>query len=239
MIKPANYKGSKGCIFTLIRSQFFLKTLNNLLSNTGAVVSFLDEWEPDYPTRDEETELKYFLSKNFSIELGNDIESWWLAKGAKTPTWDFVSTCTVQGKKGILLIEAKAHQSELHYGGKSFKGDKSDNSKINHEKIQSAINEANIDICKSISGLSISRDKCYQLSNRIAHAWRLAKNGIPVVLLYLGFLKVIDMINGKNTIFKTDADWQGCFLEHAKSVGADRILERRINCGTSSFILTS
>ena len=39
-----------------------------------------------------------------------------------------------------------------------------------------------------IPGLCISRDRCYQFSNRIAFAWKLVSLGIPVVLVYLGFL---------------------------------------------------
>ncbi len=241
MIYLNNYKGSKGCMFTLIRNQSFIKILNNLLNDTGATISFLDNWEPDIPQSDKESELKDFLAKNFTPKLGKDIESWWLAvsKGANTPNWDLVSTCTIQGKKGILLVEAKAHHSELHSGGKPFEDDKSDNSKMNHDKIYSAIQEANSDICKSFPELAISRDKCYQLSNRIAHAWWLASNGIPVVLLYLGFLKVSNMDDGKCKLFYTDEDWQNCFLKHAKLVGVESILNKRVNCDASSFILIS
>lgn len=228
-------------MFTLIRNQFFIKNLNNLLCNTGATISFLDNWEPDVPESDTEAELKDFLSKNFTPKLGKDIESWWLAvsKGANTPNWDLVSTCTIQGKKGILLVEAKAHHSEFHPGAKPLKDDMSENSIQNHTRIHMAIQEANNEICKSFPGLAISRDKCYQLSNRIAHAWWLASNGIPVVLLYLGFLNVSDMDDGKNKLFYTDADWQNCFLKHAKIVGVESILNKRVNCGASSFILIS
>lgn len=33
----------------------------------------------------------------------------------------------------------------------------------------------------------ISRDSHYQLSNRVAFAWKLATLGLPTVLVYLGF----------------------------------------------------
>jgi hypothetical protein len=39
--------------------------------------------------------------------------------GANTPNWDIVSTCTVEGRYGLILIEAKAHDSELKPEGNS------------------------------------------------------------------------------------------------------------------------
>ena len=35
---------------------------------------------------------------------------WWLAvasNNTRTPNWDIVTTCTIEGKPGIVLIEAK------------------------------------------------------------------------------------------------------------------------------------
>ena len=41
---------------------------------------------------------------------------WWLvvqSDDSRTPNWDIASTCTVDGRKGVLLVEAKAHNQEL------------------------------------------------------------------------------------------------------------------------------
>ena len=48
-------------------------------------------------------------------EIKEQLRCWWLAaKGrANTPNWDIASTCTIKGKPGLLLVEAKAHVSEL------------------------------------------------------------------------------------------------------------------------------
>jgi len=45
------------------------------------------------------------------------LASWWLAvpsPKATTPNWDFACTCRIGDDRGLLLIEAKAHQGELH-----------------------------------------------------------------------------------------------------------------------------
>jgi hypothetical protein len=46
-------------------------------------------------------------------------------RGANTSDWDFASTCTVDGQKGLVLIEAKAYAAELDIKGKSNSGGKS------------------------------------------------------------------------------------------------------------------
>ena len=44
---------------------------------------------------------------------------WWLAvqrADSQKQNWDIASTCTVDGHKGLLLVEAKAHPRELKAG---------------------------------------------------------------------------------------------------------------------------
>ena len=44
------------------------------------------------------------------------LRDWWLVVSngrTKTPHFDIASTCTIKNKKGLLLIEAKAHDVEL------------------------------------------------------------------------------------------------------------------------------
>lgn len=232
------YKGSQRCILELISSPDFLKNINSIISSAGAIIESNDNWIPQGLHNDKEAELKDFLAIHFNDKLGNEIRSWWLAVSdpeTRTPNWDMVSTCTINNQKGLLLVEAKAHYTELDKEsvGKTFD---LKSSKENHERIKLAIAEANENINKVVAGVSISRDNCYQLSNRIAHAWWLANKGIPVVLMYLGFLKADDMQDGKRTIFGTTSDWENCFFAHAKKVGVDKIINKWVNCGQSSFI---
>jgi hypothetical protein len=233
-------KGSKRCILELISSRNFTTEINMLLNPTGAVINPSDVWMPKGIHNDIEAELKDFLSDNFSNQLGSDIFHWWLAfpsQETKTPNWDFVSTCTINNQKGIILVEGKAHLDELQNEskGKILRSDASENSIANHYKIGKAIEEAKREISVSFADVAISRDRCYQLSNRVAHAWWLAHNGIPVVLMYLGFIEAEDMKYGKNRIFETPQDWEMCFLDHVKQVGVDTIMDNWVNCGKGSF----
>lgn len=110
----------------------------------------------------------------------------------------------------------------------------------NPERIKVAIDDVSTQIDKEVSGINISRDKCYQFSNRVAHAWWLANQGIPVVLLYLGFLNSDDLneeeINRKYKTFTSHKEWNDCFINHAKIVGAEILIDKTIDCGKSSFV---
>ena len=104
---------------------------------------------------------------------------------------DIASACEIEGKSGLLLVEAKAHENELSYSGKSSPG-VSVNSQGNHQQIGQAIAEANAGLELAAGNpWGISRDSHYQLSNRFAWAWKLASLGVPVVLVYLGFLNAL------------------------------------------------
>lgn len=231
-------KGSQYSVIKLVESKDFIANINKLIKDTKAKITVYDNWMPKSLHHDKEAELKNFLKYNFTPKLYTDIVKWWVHTDATTPNWDIISTCTINGKRGILLVEAKAHWDELEKEshGKSLKSDASANSIKNHERIGDAINEANNSIKKTYSQINISRDKCYQLSNRIAYASWLASQDIPAVLVYLGFLNCDDMDYNGRRLFKNDEDWQSCFNEHSKKVGADIITNKWVDCGPSQFI---
>lgn len=228
-------KGSQYAILKLVESDNFLDSMNRLIISTDAEIKIYDNWMPKSLQLDKEAELKTFLKYNFTQQLSSDIVEWWLHKDAKTPNWDLISTCTIDGKRGLLLVEAKAHYGELDKSPKKPPSI-SDDSKLNHDKIDIAIKQANNAINEKVGGLAISHDNCYQLSNRVAHAWWLANNGIPVVLLYLGFLNCSDMEDGGYTLFKNDEEWQTAFTNHAKLVGVENLVGKKVDCGKSNFI---
>jgi hypothetical protein len=122
------------------------------------------------------------------------VQRWWLpqqpgGKDAKGATWDLLSTCRVNGQSGLLLVEAKAHESELSFAGKSLKPSASEQSKLNHAHITGALQEANRGL-RALLGddINLTIESHYQLANRLAWTWKLADCGVPVVLLYLGFI---------------------------------------------------
>lgn len=232
-------KGSKNAVLKLIDSDHFLKSINELIEETGAKITNYDNWMPKSLNMRKEGQLKLFLKYNFSKQLYTDLVKWWLHTNETTPNWDLISTCTIEGERGLLLVEAKAHNSELENATFANSTGTSENSIKNHYKIGEAIQQANTAINKQIDGVCISRDKCYQMSNRVAHTWWLANQGIPVVLLYLGCLKCEDMVNGRRTLFATDEEWQTAFTNHANLVGVNNLVGKKVDCGKSNFIIIS
>jgi hypothetical protein len=96
-----------------------------------------------------------------------------------------------------LLIEAKAHDQELikeETGRKSIEAPVTVDARRNLMRIDWAIRDASTALSED-TGLpwSLSRDWNYQMSNRFAWAWKLTDLGIPVVLVYLGFLSANEM----------------------------------------------
>ena len=121
--------------------------------------------------------------------------AWWLAVqsgGSKTPTWDIVSTCTVDGHKGLLLVEAKAHNQELKVK------DRVKGSRPNRERIAECIREANSGLSALTEfGWALSHEHRYQMANRFVWSWKLTELGYPVILIYLGFLGAEEMRKGR------------------------------------------
>jgi hypothetical protein len=127
------------------------------------------------------------------------LAEWWLPWGqsqAMTPNFDIAASCSVEGRAGLLLIEAKAHDQELIHEstGRRLKPDASEDRNASHRTIERAIAEANRGLGSATAHRwKLSRDSHYQMSNRFAWAWKLAEQGIPVVLVYLGFLDAVEM----------------------------------------------
>ncbi len=130
-------------------------------------------------------------------------------------TWDIVSQATIGGQQGLILVEAKAHDSELRNEecGKKLKKGASEDSRENHKRIGECISGASEDLQRS-TGIewALSRDQHYQMSNRLAWAWRVTRFGIPVILIYLGFLEIEDM-DDRGCPFASNDDW----TKHVKS----------------------
>jgi hypothetical protein len=127
------------------------------------------------------------------------LASWWFAvpsRKATTPNWDIACTCRIEDQRGLLLIEAKAHHGELQKEecGKALTFPVSANSRRNHVRIGACLDEASIALASETGRpWALSRDHHYQMSNRFAWAWKLTELGVPVVLVYLGFLACDDM----------------------------------------------
>ena len=207
------------------------KSLSDLIWPHGLVEAtdvwrprgFLDPKEPELCDTDE------FLPP----EVCDQMPSWWLAitRGARTPVWDIAAICTIPGydRKGVLLVEAKAHSEELSKGGKQ------PGVEANHERIGDAIQEANSSLNGVLAGWNLTRDSHYQLSNRFAWAWKLSQLGIPVVLVYLGFLNAKEM-EDQGEPFVDARQWRDCLIDHAQGIVPERAWESRLLTGQAPLI---
>ena len=207
--------------------------LMEMASPSGAVVSPVDhDWMPQGFLNSLEAMLD---KEKFLVDLDNQstLSNWWLIKRTSrtlTPNWDIASTCFMNNVKGLILVEAKAYDAEL-------KQDDKTGSEANYHQISNAIGEASAGLNTLCPGWSLSADTHYQLSNRFAWAWKLATMGIPVVLIYLGFLNAREMSN-KGVVFTSHQPWVDCLKRYASRVVPDDAWDRCFDInGTPMWVL--
>jgi hypothetical protein len=234
LFKPLPHKAQRGSkprchLMTHGSLELVSQRLTHLIGPWGQV-NAEDRWMPRGFENIEEAQLgrKDII---YDPSIGKELLNWWLAvpRGARIPNWDIASTCTIEGKKGILLIEAKAHDEEinLELAGKRFGKKETDHRKLNRNKIEGCIRQANQSLSASTQmSWSLSIEHHYQMSNRFAWAWKLTELGLPVILVYLGFLKADEMIYRRKP-FETGADWQRIVFSHSQPLFPEQIWNRR------------
>lgn len=204
-----NYRGSQKHVLDLLDSgQSGISALNGLLASFDAQITESDVMRPSGTMATKEFYLPQFCAEFCKDRFDfSSIIDWWVPSPWRPPTWDLISTFTANNDKhGILLVEAKAHENEFNWSGKKLKPQPSIGSKKNHAQIVHCLTEANDALSASIDGsFRLSVDSHYQLANRVAHLWKLATCGIPVILLYVGFIgdQEID-----SSYFHDDEHWQ-------------------------------
>jgi hypothetical protein len=220
------HKGSKKHIIELIDSDDFIATMNTILLPYRAEITDKKYMQPKGSMDVSEHGLQTFIKTNklrerFPTLADFDFNKWWSPHSGKTPTWDMISLCKLHGKDAILLVEAKAHKSEFSRSKKQLpKKQQADNkpsegSEINHLNIEARIKEASDNLNTKNTGFNISTASHYQLSNRVASAWRLNKLDVPVVLLYLGFTGDTYF---KKDYFEDNALWRQEFTKYIDGV---------------------
>lgn len=186
-----------------------------------ASVATNDRWMPQGFQNTDEATLPE-ADRLLPAELRRELKQWWLAVDSnttRTPNWDVAATCSIGGKSGLLLIEAKAHADELikeETGRRNIETPVSANARRNLLRIEWAIRDASAALTED-TGLTwaLSRDWNYQMSNRFAWAWKLADLGTPVVLVYLGFLKANDMSKRREVPFADAGAWETLVRSHS------------------------
>ena len=138
------------------------------------------------------------------------------------------------GLPGLALVEAKAHERELGWGGKRLRADRSDNSAENHERIGQAIAEASAALDRIVPGVRVSRDSHYQLANRVAYSWKLASMGVSVLLVYLGFIGDNGIANVGPPL-RDHEHWQSVIRAYTGGVLPERFFDRWLPCGKAQM----
>lgn len=211
--RKRDFKGSRlRCLLlTSNKPNCVASFLNDLVAPYASVTS-ADHWAPRGFLEAKEARLGEtpdFLSEPERTEL----TQWWLAQPgrANTPNWDLVSTCRINDRVGLLLIEAKAHEGELADDACTAKN------VANLQRIKSALAQAAAAWNTLSKGFVFSVDSHYQFSNRFAFAWKIASMGRPVVLLYLGFLKAGEMSRGR-VLLQDHAQWRRCVIAGSEGI---------------------
>ena len=201
--------------------------LTTLVDLPGVSVSADNRWQPRGRPVHEDGSWDTTPSNEVELAGPNDLvspdvqlelRSWWLevSRRARSPVWDLAGTCTIRGRSGLLLVEAKAHSGELSPAGKALPS--TSNGCGNHVRIGAAIAEANEGLGLASGGpWTLSRDSHYQISNRFAWAWKLASLGVPIVLVYLGFLNAIEMADIGQP-FGSEDEWKSVLTDHSDGI---------------------
>ena len=205
-----------------------------------AVISAGDCWMPDGFIDVEEAQL-HRAARLLDPVICASLSTWWLApasRRAKTPNFDIASTCTIEGRRGLLLVEAKAHDQELEKeaAGRLLTATSSDDRRASHKQIALAIASAREGLERATSlPWHIGRDTHYQMSNRFAWAWKLTELGLSVVLIYLGFL-CADEMSDQGQPFQSADDWEQCVRRHSAPLFPEEIWERPWTCNDQRLV---
>jgi hypothetical protein len=212
--------------------------LTQLITPWGQVDTS-DKWMPQGFINSQEAQLgkaDIFLDS----VTGQSLVNWWLAVpgGARVPNWDIASTCTLEDKPGLLLIEAKAHDEELNYekAGKKRERNETMGQMQNREQIRKRMQEANAGFANSTQlEWALSIEHHYQMSNRFAWTWKLTELGIPIVLIYLGFLNAIEM-SDRGVPLCNHTVWEQLVLSHSEPLFSNQVWNKRWTLHGQPFI---
>ena len=80
----------------------------------------------------------------------------------------------------------------------------------------------------SYAGWDLSQDSHYQLCNRFAWGWKIASLGVPVILVYLGFLNAEEMADQGRAVPTRLIEWADTIRRHAHGIVPDRAWNTRL-----------
>jgi hypothetical protein len=179
--------GSRMHVLDWLDGGTFIPSINELLRPTELFVPQSGKRMPTGWDNTDEACLGKECGALINDSLNATLINWWLVHvaGANVPNWDLACEALYHGDRpGLVLAEAKAYVKEFTDGGVGTSAENAENRK----QITAAIEEARAGLSGQVAGVKISSGSWYQFSNRVAFAWKLASQGIPTALIYLGFV---------------------------------------------------
>lgn len=157
--------------------------ISNLLERTEGVKVFPDT---GVPSKDDQTERElktYLKNKGYGLEEVECLSKWWPNSG---PVWDYICKVKLNGKEGLLLLEAKSHKGETK---KARKPAPDPNRVVDFNKATKNHQGIERNITSEFGKLGGAYKGYYQIANRIAFANK-ARDVLekPVLLVFLGFI---------------------------------------------------
>ncbi|WP_437193283.1 hypothetical protein [Planctomicrobium sp. SH527] len=224
---PNRDKGSYRHMLDLVSASTFRDVVNSLLDGTD---SHLAEADCRHPigrlkkTEWTETILEDYMKRHPLPESEGLHRKWWIPFKGNRPTWDLICHLEVEGKPGLLLVEAKAHLDEMSEKNcKSPVDKKNERSIANDLSIRLRLAETSLALSSLGAGFfHLSADHDYQLSNRLAYLHKLACDGVPVVLMYLGWEGSSDWTIDP---FPDGAAWREAVKGHFERIGPWQFVE--------------
>lgn len=216
--------------------------LTALMGAWGSVAP-TDSWLPEGFEDHNEAELP-LAPELLTPVVRVGLARWWLPNdhlADRTPNWDIASSCTIDGRRGLLLVEAKAHENELvnTISGRKLdtrnQGDQATRD-ASHHQIGVAIEQARAGL-QAASSLpwEIRIDSHYQLASRFAWAWKVAQLGVPVVMVYLGFIGA-DEMKDRGAPLASAAEWDAMVRAHAKGLVPGEVWGSQVDVGGAPLV---
>ena len=226
---PNRDKGSYRHMLDLVSASNYRDVVNSLLDGTDSHLAEPDCRQPIGRSKKKEwTEavLEDYLKKHPLPEFKRLDRKWWIPFKGNRPTWDLICHLGVEGKPGLLLVEAKAHLGEMSEKNcKSPVDKKNDRSIANDLSIRLRLAETSLGLSElGLGFFHLSADHDYQLSNRLTYLHKLACEGVPVVLMYLGWEGSPDWSIDP---FPDGAAWQEAVKGHFERIGPWAFVEKK------------
>ncbi len=220
-LKPAERRGSKARCHLLTHGSVdaVAERLTTLIAPYG-IVTTDDRWMPRGFIHTEEAQFGK-VDTILDRKTGEALADWWLANSrGRMPHWDIASSCIVEGRHGIVLIEAKSYDKELvkEEAGRKKPPMLTAEAVENQGRVAACIKEANR-ILKRDTGAAwkLSPEHHYEMSMRFAWACKMAELGLPVILVYLGFLNATEMVD-KGLPFASEKSWEDQVKAHSRAI---------------------